>query len=103
MTSNKFGMVCKVDRNPQLDSRDGSMYSSILKRPGNSIFIKSNIKLFVQFTNGNLSRKFLWHGTFFFNHMKEMEPNHNGAKRQVKASARFFYSDLKFTAIHCLK
>ena len=33
---------------------------------GNSIFVKSNIKLFVKFINGNLSRKFLKHGTFSF-------------------------------------
>ena len=29
--SNKFRMVCKVDENLQLDSRDWSMYSSHLK------------------------------------------------------------------------
>ena len=29
-TSNKFRMVYKVDGNPQLDSRDWSMYSNIL-------------------------------------------------------------------------
>ena len=29
-TSNKFRMVCKVDVNPQLDSRDWSMYFNIL-------------------------------------------------------------------------
>ena len=31
-----------------------------------SIFVKSNIKLFVEFTNGNLSRKLVEHGTFSF-------------------------------------
>ena len=31
LISNKFRVVCKVDRNLQLDSRDSSMYSSILK------------------------------------------------------------------------
>ena len=31
LTSNKFRMVCKVDGNPQLDSRDWNMYSDILK------------------------------------------------------------------------
>ena len=31
LTSNKFRKVCKVDGNPQLDSRDWSMYSDILK------------------------------------------------------------------------
>ena len=30
LTSNKFGMVCKEDGHPQLDSRDWSMYSNIL-------------------------------------------------------------------------
>ena len=30
LTSNKFRMVDKVDGNPQLDSRDWSMYSNIL-------------------------------------------------------------------------
>ena len=30
LTSNKFGMVCKVDGNLQLDSRDWSLYSNIL-------------------------------------------------------------------------
>ena len=33
MNSNKFRMVYKVDGNPQLDSRDWSMYSNILKGP----------------------------------------------------------------------
>ena len=28
LTSNKFRIVCKVDGNPQLDSRDWSMYSN---------------------------------------------------------------------------
>ena len=36
-----------------------------IKHLGNSIFIKSNIKLFVEFTNGNLFRKFAWHVIFF--------------------------------------
>ena len=36
------------------------------KHLGNSIFVKSNIKLFVEFTNGNLSRKFVQRGTYFF-------------------------------------
>ena len=31
LNSSKFRMVCKVDGNPQLDSRDWSMYSNILK------------------------------------------------------------------------
>ena len=31
LNSNKFRMVYKVDGNPQLDSRDWSMYSNILK------------------------------------------------------------------------
>ena len=31
LTSNKFRMVYKVDGNPQLDPRDWSMYSNILK------------------------------------------------------------------------
>ena len=31
LTSNKFRMVYKVAGNPQLDSRDWSMYSNILK------------------------------------------------------------------------
>ena len=31
MTSNKFRMVYEVDGNPQLDLRDWSMYSNILK------------------------------------------------------------------------
>ena len=35
-------------------------------RLGNGIFVKSNIKLFVEFTNGDLSRKFVEHGTFSF-------------------------------------
>ena len=60
------------------------------KRLGNSIFVKSNIKLFIQFTNGNLSRKFFEHGTFPFNHVKVLELSHNCAKRQVKAWGRFF-------------
>ena len=30
LNSNKLRMVCKVDGNPQLDSRDWSMYSNIL-------------------------------------------------------------------------
>ena len=29
LTSNKFRMVCKLDGNPLLDSRDWSMYSNI--------------------------------------------------------------------------
>ena len=53
------------------------------KRLGNSIFVKSNIKLFVEFTNGNLSQKFV-------DHVKELELSHNCAKRQVKAWGRFF-------------
>ena len=32
MNSNKFRMVYKVDGNPQLGSRDWSMYSNILNR-----------------------------------------------------------------------
>ena len=36
------------------------------KRLGNGIFVKSNIKLFVEFTNDNLSQKFVEHGTFSF-------------------------------------
>ena len=32
MNSNKFRMVYKVDGNPQLDSRDWSMYSNIFNR-----------------------------------------------------------------------
>ena len=36
------------------------------KRLGNSIFGESNIILFIAFTNGNLSRKFVEHGTFPF-------------------------------------
>ena len=41
---------------------------------------------------------------FPFNHVKELELSHNCAKPQVKAWGRFFfYSDLKFTAIHSLK
>ena len=36
-----------------------------MKRLGNSIVYKSNIKLFIEFTNGNLSRKFVEHATFF--------------------------------------
>ena len=36
------------------------------KRLGTSIFVRSNIKLFVEFTNGNLSRKFVEHGIFSF-------------------------------------
>ena len=31
LNSNEFRMVYKVDGNPQLDSRDWSMYSNILK------------------------------------------------------------------------
>ena len=31
LTSNEFRMVDKVDRNPQFDSRDWSMYLNILK------------------------------------------------------------------------
>ena len=31
LTSNKFKVVYKIDGNPQLDSRDWSMYSNILK------------------------------------------------------------------------
>ena len=31
LTSNKFRMIYKVDGDPQLDSRDWSMYSNILK------------------------------------------------------------------------
>ena len=56
---------------------------------GNSIFIKSNIKLFVEFTNGNLSRKFGVHGAFPFNHMNELELSYNCAKEHVKAWGRF--------------
>ena len=37
-----------------------------IKRLGNSIFVESNTKLFVEFTNRNLSRKFVEHGTFSF-------------------------------------
>ena len=63
------------------------------KRLGNSIFVKSNIKLFVEFTNGNLSRKFVDHGTFSFpsntwNSLHEL--SHSCAKQQVKAWGRFF-------------
>ena len=53
---------------------------------GNSVFVKSNIKLSVEFTNDNLSRKFVEHGTFPFNHI---ELSHNCAKRRVKAWADF--------------
>ena len=30
------------------------------------MLVKSNVTLLVEFTNGNLSRKFVKHGTFFF-------------------------------------
>ena len=40
---------------------------------------------------------------FPFNHVKEFEISHTCAKGQVKAWARFFYTDLKFKAIHSLK
>ena len=56
----------------------------------NSVFVKSNIKLSVEFTNGNLSRKFFEHDTFSFQHVKELELSHNFAKWQVKAWDRLF-------------
>ena len=59
-------------------------------RLGDNIFVKSNTKFFVEFTNGNLSRKFVEHGTFPFNHVKELELSHNCAKRQIKSWGRFF-------------
>ena len=59
-----------------------------IKHLGNSIFVKSNIKLFFEFTNGNLSQKFAEYGTFF-NHEKELLLSRNFAKRQVKAWGRF--------------
>ena len=43
------------------------------KRLGITIFVKSNVKLFIQFTNGNLSRKFVEHDKFPFNHVKMLE------------------------------
>ena len=43
LTSNKFRMVYKVDGNPQLDSRDWSMYSKILKAREQ----KNDVKKFV--------------------------------------------------------
>ena len=57
---------------------------------GNSIFIESNVKPFIEFTNVNLSRKFVEHGTFTFDHVKELELSRNCAKWQVKACGRFF-------------
>ena len=36
------------------------------KRLGNSVFVKSNVKLFIEFTNGSLFRKFVEHGKFSF-------------------------------------
>ena len=36
------------------------------KRLGNSIFVESNIKLFIEFINDNLSQKFVEHATFSF-------------------------------------
>ena len=59
------------------------------KRLGNTIFVKSNIKLYVKITNGKLSRKVCL-ATFFLNHVKELELSHNCSKRQVKAWGRFF-------------
>ena len=61
-----------------------------IRRLGNSIFVKSNIKVFVEFTNGSLSRKFAQHGTFCFNNVKELELSHSCAKRHVRAWGRFF-------------
>ena len=37
-----------------------------------------------------LSGKFVEHGTFFFNHMKELELSCNCAKRQIKTWGNFF-------------
>ena len=37
-----------------------------IKRLGNSIFVKLDIKLFVKFTDDNLSQKFVVHVTIFF-------------------------------------
>ena len=40
---------------------------------------------------------------FLFNHVKELGLGHNCANGKSKLGADFFYSDLKFTAIHSLK
>ena len=40
LTSDKFRMVYKVDENPQLDSCDWRMYSSILKKPPLITFVQ---------------------------------------------------------------
>ena len=41
LNSNKFRMVYKVNRNPQLDSRDWSMYSNILNLFKHTAFTRS--------------------------------------------------------------
>ena len=60
------------------------------KRLGNSIVVKSNIKLSVEYTNNNLSREFVEHALNFFNHVKELKISHKCVKRQIKAWGRFF-------------
>ena len=42
LTNDKFRMVYKVDGNPQLDSRDWSMYSNILKVGSHDPYFSSN-------------------------------------------------------------
>ena len=50
MNSNKFRMVYKVDGNPQLDSRDWSMYSNILTEKSSDHFIDlRNLKFLTNF------------------------------------------------------
>ena len=53
---------------PKYDDRSDPTTTTYIRTNclGNSIVVKSNIKLFVEFTNGNLSRKFGMHGAFSF-------------------------------------
>ena len=70
----------------------------------NSIFVKSNIKLFVEFTNGNLSRKFVDHGTVSFQPRERASALSQLCQTASRSLGQiFFYSDLKFTTIHSLK
>ena len=65
-----------------------------IKRLDNSIFVKSNIKLLVEFTKGNLSRNLL-SMLHFFNHVKELELSDTVLNGKSKLTADFFHSDLK--------
>ena len=44
-----------------------------IKRLGNSIVVRSNIKLFVEYTNGNLSREFVKRALKFFQPSEKAE------------------------------